>query len=470
MFKSSTYILLFSLVALPGCADASGEASPVTDRSQQGEWSAVQDAFPRASDASQSEGPEVAVGPQETDASVSPIPEGGDDTGEDKLCIDVGDPSQFPSCCDEAPARCLPKEAIGPGFQNVVAPCGEDGLCVPEPMFDLKGVMGLQACSALGGMEGACVSVCVPQVADNAALLVQDVCVEGDLCVPCVSPLDGKDTGVCGVFDCNNPKTDSETEEEPEPEPAPGFTCEDPPAQPLLDPTIFPPCCDGARCIPEDLVPEELQENLDPCEDVGGSLCVPEPHIAWGDFYVPDSCELGDGSPGRCMSTCLPAVAERIDLLPQAGCAENERCSPCCDFYSGEPTGSCGFGCDTWEAEGGVCDLVYDECCPKNGGGHCVPSANIPGNLLENVERLSCDAGDVCVPDEITDPNIGISVCTGSIPLLNDPYTGVCLSKCLKLPLDILIMSGSCPSTHDCVPCVDPLTGQYTGAPGCEQL
>ena len=95
---------------------------------------------------------------------------------------------------------------------------------------------------------------------------------------------------------------------------------------------------------------------------------------------------------------------------------------------------------------------------------------NEPGDLLENVERLSCGSGDVCVPDEITDPDIWISVCTGSIPLLNEPYTGVCLSKCLKLPLDILIMSGSCPNTHDCVPCVDPLTGQDTGAPGCEQL
>ena len=63
-----------------------------------------------------------------------------------------------------------------------------------------------------------------------------------------------------------------------------------------------------------------------------------------------------------------------------------------------------------------------------------------------------------------------VSVCTGSIALLNEPYEGVCLSKCLVLPMDFLIWSGSCPSTHDCVPCTDPLSGGPTGAPGCENL
>ena len=469
MLNHLTLLLLTMLTLLCAACAHEGDELIGEPGNNASDWTTVEDAFPRSEGAQESDASMSTSPGAQDEVSTSPGPEGsqGED---DKLCIDIGDLSQYPSCCDEAPARCLPKDAIGPGFQDVVAPCGEEGLCIPEPMFDLKGVTGLQACTAVGGLEGACLSRCVPQVAANAALLGQDVCVDGDLCVPCVSPLDGKDTGVCGEFDCNNPKTEDNPDSEPDPEPEPGFTCEDPPAQPLIDPTLFPPCCDGARCIPEGLVPEELQANLDPCEDVGGSLCVPEPFIAWGDFYKPQVCELGDGSPGRCMSTCLPAVAERLDQLPQAGCAENERCSPCCDFYSGEPTGSCDFGCDTWSEEDGVCDVVYDECCAKNGGGHCVPSANIPSGLLENVERLSCDAGDVCVPDEITDPDIGISVCSGSIPLLNEPYTGVCLSKCLKLPLDILIMSGSCPSTHDCVPCVDPLTGSPTDAPGCEQL
>lgn len=463
----TTILIPLTLLALSACAHESADVSQVDDQVQS-DWTVTPDAFPRPTDAASSPSEDPDLGPASVDTNAPPV----SSNPEDKLCIDLGDLSQFPSCCDEAPAKCLPKEAIGPGFQSVVAPCGDDGLCIPEPMFDLKGVMGLRPCSAVAGIEGACVSRCVPKVAESAALLSQDVCEDGDLCVPCVSPLDGQDTGVCGVFDCNNPKTDttSEPEVEPTPEPTPGFTCEEPPQVPLLDPSVFPLCCDGARCIPEGLVPEDLQDNLDPCDEVGGSLCVPEPFIAWGDFYQPQHCELGDGSAGRCMSTCLPKVAERADQLPQAGCPDNELCSPCCDFYTGETTGSCGFGCDTWAEEDGVCDYVYDECCPKNGGGHCVPSANIPADLLESVERLSCEKGDVCVPDEITDPDIGISVCTGSIPFLNEPYTGVCLSKCIKLPLDILIMSGSCPNTHDCVPCLDPLTGGPTGAPGCDQL
>jgi hypothetical protein len=336
-------------------------------------------------------------------------------------------------------------------------------------MFELAGLTGLTPCSSVAGIPGACLSRCVPEVAVSAALLPQDICGEGDLCVPCVSPLDGLDTGVCTVWDCNNPKTDDDPAPEPEPEPESAYSCDNPPAEPLVDPTMFPPCCDGARCVPTGLVPEDQHDSLDMCDD-GASLCVPEPFIAWGDFYEPTACALGDGSPGRCMSTCLPAVAARIDQLPQANCADNERCSPCCDFYTGEPSGSCGFACDTWEEEDGTCDVVYETCCENNGGGHCIPTDNIPGDLLDSVEPLGCGQDNVCVPDEVTDPSIGIDTCTGSIPFLVESYEGVCLSKCLKLPMDILIWSGTCPKTHDCVPCSDPLTGGPSGAPGCDQI
>jgi hypothetical protein len=161
-------------------------------------------------------------------------------------------------------------------------------------------------------------------------------------------------------------------------------------------------------------------------------------------------------------------VAENADNLPQDVCADNELCSPCCDPITGENTGACDVQCDTFTADGGVCEVAFDLCC--SGAGHCLPEEIIPEADLESLDGKGCSAGERCVPDEQTDPDFVPLTCDNTlvIPFIGEfPYEGVCLSKCLKIPLDFLIWSGTCPGTHDCVPCTDPMSGKPTGAPGC---
>lgn len=123
------------------------------------------------------------------------------------------------------------------------------------------------------------------------------------------------------------------------------------------------------------------------------------------------------------------------------------------------------MGCDTGPASG-VCEIAYEECC--KGAGHCIPEELIPGESMDNLRKKSCAKDYMCVPDVLQDENPVVSSCTGNILFQQDmAYVGVCLPKCLKIPMDILIWSGTCGKDDDCVPCLSPLDGSPTGAPGC---
>ena len=212
------------------------------------------------------------------------------------------------------------------------------------------------------------------------------------------------------------------------------------------------------------MIPGELADVLDVCPD-GKSVCVPDPFITSMGFFVPDSCELPGGIEGRCLSTCLPNVAEQMDLLPQATCKPNERCSPCCDPTTGVSTGACDVGCDVGFA-GGECGLPeYEACC--GGEGHCIPEALIPADKLKSLDKKGCGKGTRCVPDLLQDPNYQPPTCSTSIPFLDVSYDGVCLPKCLKVPLGFAMGKGNCGAGDQCVPCNDPWVGLPLGAPGC---
>ena len=365
------------------------------------------------------------------------------------------------SCCEDTDSKCAPSNKVAPDLHMLFATCGDGGLCVPSDVFSGEYEWTASKCTSLGGVEGACVSRCSPKAQGLLEFLPQDVCDEATVCVPCVDPDDGSDTGVCQTFDCFG-----EPQEEP---PAPAdydipdpFSCDNMPTEPVVDMNQFEPCCEGAHCVPKTAIPPELVEELNPCADPS-MVCVPDEFVETVGFFVPPTCALPGDLEGRCLSKCLPVVQDSIGLLPQSTCNDNQRCVPCCDPFTAEHTGACDIGCDAG-VEDGFCDFGYDQCC--DGSGHCLPSELIPPDMLGNLGRGGCSEGTVCTPDVLQDPAYQAPACTGQI-LFTVDYTGVCLSKCLKIPLDFLIWSGSCPSKYDCVPCVDPLTGESTGAPGC---
>jgi hypothetical protein len=104
------------------------------------------------------------------------------------------------------------------------------------------------------------------------------------------------------------------------------------------------------------------------------------------------------------------------------------------------------------------------ECCTDFvGGAHCVEADRVPGVLQSRFS--TCSGGGYCVPD----PLIGTGgVYTPPSCTSLQGAEGVCLSGCIPevnsywgiLPQD------SCDNDERCVPCVNPLDGQVTGA--CE--
>ena len=110
-------------------------------------------------------------------------------------------PSTLPSCCPDHPgkAHCVSTAKIPASLQTQVGKCDDPATsCVPDTFISTGGVFTPKTCTAFGA-EGRCMSPCIPAVADKAAVLKQDVCDDGELCVPCISPLDKKPTGACTV-------------------------------------------------------------------------------------------------------------------------------------------------------------------------------------------------------------------------------------------------------------------------------
>ena len=245
-------------------------------------------------------------------------------------------------------------------------------------------------------------------------------------------------------------------------------------------------CCEGTgSCVPTDAISDELQAHVSAC-DVGGA-CVPNgviESIQSDAGYWPRACTSLGGAAGACLSVCIPKVGEFADLLPQDLCGAGERCAPCIDPLTGEDSGACGSGLECvppaaevvapGPADGpsdghGACpdfssfgDMA--ECC--EGSGSCVPADVLPPSLESQVS--ACDDGGACVPKAII---ASIEDEGGFWPVSCDSIggaAGVCLSTCIPkvgefaalLPQDV------CQAGERCAPCIDPLTGEDSGACG----
>jgi hypothetical protein len=198
-----------------------------------------------------------------------------------------------------------------------------------------------------------------------------------------------------------------------------------------------------------------------------GTLCVPDKFIETMGNMIPTSCNSVAGAEGRCLSKCLPDVADKADQLPQDVCDSEERCVPCFDPVTQQPTGACDIACDPGPIDGAQ---PLPECC--YGLGHCVPNSAVPGDKIDNLLPDECpqDSGAmVCVPDIfINDPNYKPESCSTkliSIIFGSEFKKGVCLPECMKGTEDSLFVhNDGCAPNFNCVPCISPLTKKPTGA------
>jgi hypothetical protein len=233
--------------------------------------------------------------------------------------------------------------------------------------------------------------------------------------------------------------------------------------EPVLDPSGLPPCpmCAGGHCVPNVLVPPESAASLADCD--AESKCVPDLFIETGGNFIPDTCDSIAGFEGRCLSVCLPAVSDQVDLLPQSSCPPEHRCAPCYDPFTGEETGACAQSCDPGPVEP---PGMFTECC--TGRGSCIPASLIPPEDADQLGQDTCASNmDKCVPDGFADDTFVAQPCdTGTIETIFGPEygPGACLPDCIPAVDNLLIGQDDCADGYKCAPCLDPLSGDPSGA------
>lgn len=220
--------------------------------------------------------------------------------------------------CPNGGGHCVPNALVPADVMDFLDFCNKDSMCVPDPMIETQGNFLLKTCTAIMGLEGRCVSSCIPRVRQQEALLEQDICDVGELCVPCYEPINNESTFVCEM------------------------TC-DMPVDPQPDP--LPKCCGGrGLCLPGEIVPDEAKDALgkDSCPN-STDLCTPTELIDdQGNGQICQSSFLFmllGVDTGVCVPNCVPAAKG----IPQGSCPSGYNCAPCDVF--GVPTGACG---DDW--------------------------------------------------------------------------------------------------------------------------
>jgi hypothetical protein len=349
----------------------------------------------------------------------------------------VIDPTALPACTCSG-AHCVPNSLVPDASAGMLADCDPSNKCVPDPLIASGGNFILPTCTSIGGAEGRCLSQCVPAVQAKASQLPQSTCAAGDLCTPCFDPFSGMNTGACNL------------------------SCDPGPQQP---PITFPTCCDGqGTCVPSSTVPDSQKSQLGvgSCPvDSNKDLCAPtELAAADGGGFVATTCRSLDNAEGRCLSTCLPAIAAQASTLPQSTCAAGHLCAPCYDPITGADTMACRVGADPGPKEP---PLTFPKCC--SGTGTCVPSSTVPAAQKGQLGTESCPADAnqfLCAPNEFTATGGFVPPTCRSL----GGGEGRCLSVCLPAIASqaSTLPQSTCMAGHVCAPCYDPLTGADTKA------
>src|SRR4051812_19391617 len=97
------------------------------------------------------------------------------------------------ACCEDGPAHCVPDDQVLPGLASNLTACPDGkSVCMPDPIIEGGGNFKPAPCtSSVGNATGVCLSKCIPLVSGNpqSAVLGQDGCGDGELCVPCINPI-----------------------------------------------------------------------------------------------------------------------------------------------------------------------------------------------------------------------------------------------------------------------------------------
>lgn len=247
------------------------------------------------------------------------------------LPTDVSVPAcTLPTCVHAACITPAQIQQYAPGIPaatlGLQAKCpGSDAYCTPGDYIATGGQFLFKKCTSLEGMEGRCVSTCIPQIYNQANYLPKADCSDGELCAPC--------------FDPRLPAGQDETD-------ACKQSC-DPGPDPSAPKVKFDTCGNGGgMCVPANLVPSQYQYVVpkDTCKD--GYVCAPTEKAKDIHFDFPQctpsnpttaSAAAGpNGQKGGCVPKYLiddynvpgvPAIPDGFVL--QDTCGDGQLCAPC---------------------------------------------------------------------------------------------------------------------------------------------
>jgi hypothetical protein len=363
-------------------------------------------------------------------------PIGGAETGICALGADPG-PTEPPvvldACCGEQGA-CVPLDWIPVDQRDRldVDSCGDDGNLACAPSFLLEEVPP-QMCQSVLDAEGRCLPACLPEMAEQAAMLPEDICPPDHLCAPCYDPFTGETTGAC-----NFPQDRG----------------------PTRPPVVFDTCCDSAgTCLPGDLVPTDQHDQMGAgsCPPNDGFICVPA--VLRDEEFAATTCTSIADAEGRCLPDCLPAVQAEEAYLPTDVCDAGFRCVPCYDPFTGDATGACGLPNDEGPTEPPV---VFEKCCESDGVqiGTCMPPDLFTADMADQLSADTCsDPDNLCAPDNVvqTPGAAGFPDCS-----TGEGEPGACVPACYLTWEETLIFPrATCGQGERCVECY--FAGQSTG-------
>ena len=212
MSRTGLVILPLSLLLLTACSDSEG--SDGTESAVEGdETEAATEGGETETDTSEEPASTVDDSPaEEPEPTPEPTPSEPvvlSDEYSFVACPDAMEPENFseigslPDCTDTCGGgKCIPPEIAGEGIAAVLPKCEDGNVCMPETIAATGGSFTFAECASVFDPEGkgACVPYCF--AGDQAGLLQQGSCAAGELCAPCVSPLDMQPTGACDYLAC----------------------------------------------------------------------------------------------------------------------------------------------------------------------------------------------------------------------------------------------------------------------------
>lgn len=201
--------------------------------------------------------------------------------------------------------------------------CSSDQLCVPDEVINANGSKLASCTVSLLSKPGACIDMdLMPQAkAQGGSSLKQDDCAAGLTCMPCVNPLDGSDTGLCGPIGVTSTDCTSGSS-------AGGGTTTTAPAA--------AGCCttngvSNGQCIPSSAVPSDASSMTTQDSCATGSVCAPKAMVT-GQPKTCDGGFLALGGPSVCIDKCFASGIEgslENLTLDQDACGSTELCVPC---------------------------------------------------------------------------------------------------------------------------------------------